>query len=95
MKNNHPFAVQFATFTFAFLAMNLLFGWVVMMLWNWLTPALFGWKLVGYWQALGLMIICRTLTAPWAWPGGLGGPWRRQRQARDGCMTPTETNQSA
>jgi hypothetical protein len=65
-------------------------GLVVMSLWNWLLPALFGWRAIGFWQALGLLALCRILF------GGLrGGPgrhvhWRRQMAARWERMTPEE-----
>ena len=36
-------------------------GWVFMLLWNWLMPELFGLKVIEYWQALGLMILCGML----------------------------------
>jgi hypothetical protein len=36
-------------------------GLVVMGLWNWLTPDLFGWKPIGYLQALGLLVLSRIL----------------------------------
>jgi hypothetical protein len=38
-----------------------LFGWVVMLLWNWLMPDIFGLKRVTYWQAWGLLILCTIL----------------------------------
>ena len=38
-----------------------LFGWVVMLLWNWLMPELFGLKRLGYWQAWGLLALCTIL----------------------------------
>jgi len=38
-----------------------LFGWVVMLLWNWLMPELFGLKTLGYWQAWGLLLLCTIL----------------------------------
>ena len=38
-----------------------LLGFVVMSLWNWLLPALFGMKAVSYWQAMGLLILSRIL----------------------------------
>ena len=50
--------LRFLPFAVLFIA---LFGFVVMALWNWLMPALFGLKAVGYWQALGLVILCRIL----------------------------------
>ena len=36
-------------------------GEVVMHLWNWLLPPLFGWRPVTFWQALGLLALCRIL----------------------------------
>jgi len=41
-------------------------GGSVMLLWNWLLPTLFGWRAVTFWQALGLLALCRILF------GGLG-----------------------
>ncbi len=40
---------------------------LVMLLWNWLTPPLFGWHSIGFWQALGMLALCRILF------GGFGG----------------------
>jgi hypothetical protein len=64
-------------------------GEVVMHLWNWLLPPLFGWRTLGFWQALGLLALCRILF------GGLGGHGpgpRRGRGFRSRCrnMTPEE-----
>lgn len=42
-------------------------GTAVQLLWNWLMPALFGWKELSFWQALGLLALCRILF------GGVGG----------------------
>ncbi|SRR6266508_5357976 len=36
-------------------------GEVVKLLWNWLVPPLFGWREVTFWQALGLLALCRIL----------------------------------
>ena len=53
-----------------------LFGELVMHLWNWLLPSLFGWRQIGFWQALGLLILCRILF------GGFGGHGRDRRRGR-------------
>ena len=37
------------------------FGYLVMLLWNWLMPELFGLNTVGYAQALGLLVLCKML----------------------------------
>ena len=36
-------------------------GEIVRLLWNWLMPALFGVREVTFWQALGLLALCRIL----------------------------------
>jgi hypothetical protein len=53
-----------------------LFGELVMHLWNWLLPSLFGWRQIGFWQALGLLVLCRILF------GGFGGHGRNRRKGR-------------
>ena len=63
--------LKFALFAVLFLTV---FTYVVMSLWNWLMPALFGWHLITFWQALGLLVLSKILF------GGLrGGPHRRWR----------------
>jgi hypothetical protein len=42
-------------------ALGLLLGLVVMWLWNWLMPVLFGLPEIGYWQAVGIFILCHLL----------------------------------
>lgn len=44
-----------------------LFGWIVMLLWNWLMPELFGLAAISFWQAAGLLLLCKILF------GGIGG----------------------
>lgn len=36
---------------------SLLFGWFVLLLWNWLMPTIFGLTTIGYWQAWGLSVL--------------------------------------
>ena len=36
-------------------------GEVVRQLWNWLVPAIFGWRQITFWQAVGLLALCRIL----------------------------------
>ena len=38
-----------------------IFGFAVMYLWNWLMPGLFGLKAIGYWQALGIVLLAKLL----------------------------------
>ena len=63
---------------------------VVRGLWNWLLPALFGWPVLSFWQALALLALCRILF------GGLGrhgygrSNFRRRMAERWEHMTPEE-----
>jgi positive regulator of sigma E activity len=41
--------------------MALLFGFVVMWLWNWLMPDIFGLKTITFWQAWGLVVLSHIL----------------------------------
>jgi uncharacterized membrane protein len=36
-------------------------GGIVMLLWNWLLPTLFGWPRITLWQGFGLLVLCRIL----------------------------------
>ncbi|MBN1543078.1 hypothetical protein JW992_13130 [candidate division KSB1 bacterium] len=38
-----------------------LIGWILMLLWNWLVPALFSGPVIGFWQALGLLLLSKIL----------------------------------
>jgi hypothetical protein len=65
-------------------------GEIVLHLWNWLLPPLFGWREITFWQALGLLALCRILF------GGLGSHgsgrpnFRRRMEERCDHMTPEE-----
>ena len=75
----------------AFLAVG---GEAVMLLWNWLLPTLFGWHQITFWQALGLLALCRILFGGFGRHGlPRGGFPRRMRErmtARWESMTPEE-----
>jgi len=49
------------------------FGLVTMLLWNWLVPVLFNGPIIGFWQALGLLVLSKLLF--WG-AGGKGNHWR-------------------
>ena len=44
-----------------FLAVAAGFSAVIMLLWNWLMPTIFGLGVVNFWQALGLFVLSRIL----------------------------------
>lgn len=51
----------------------LVFGWLVMILWNWLMPAIFHLGLITYWQAFGIVILAKLIFGA-AGGGRHGGP---------------------
>ncbi|HMG75508.1 MAG TPA: hypothetical protein VK582_18560 [Pyrinomonadaceae bacterium] len=55
-------------------------GEVVMRLWNWLAPTLFGFRQITFWQALGLLALCRILFGGF----GLGGGGSHRSKSRRG-----------
>jgi hypothetical protein len=69
-------------------------GEVVKLLWNWLLPPLFGWRALTFWQALGLLALCRILFGGLG-PGGgprshVGRNIRQRMEERRERMTPEE-----
>src|SRR5436853_7375265 len=72
-------------------AFGVIGGGIVLQLWNWLLPSLFGWRQITFWQALGILVLCRVLF------GGLGrhhgyarSNFRRRMEERCGRMSPEE-----
>jgi hypothetical protein len=55
----------------------LAFGWLVMLLWNWLMPMLFGLKVITYWQAFGIVILSKLLFS------GIGSHHKRHHGLHD------------
>src|SRR5208283_5617333 len=75
----------------AMLLFTFIGGEIVLHLWNWLLPPLFGFRQINFWQALGLLLLCRILF------GGLGrhgyhgrSRFRRRMEERYGHTTPEE-----
>jgi hypothetical protein len=69
-------------------------GEIVLHLWNWLLPPLFAWRPITFWQALGLLVLCRILFGAHGWhrPGRSSIRRRMQERMEDRCttMTPEE-----
>ncbi len=76
-------------------------GEVVLQLWNWLLPPILGWRQITFWQALGMLALCRILF------GGFGShgfshskrmtPEERQRfrqRMKERCGFGPPTNES-
>jgi hypothetical protein len=69
------------------------FGFVVMSLWNWLMPPLFGWRTIGFWQAIGLVLLSKILFGGFRGGWGRGRHWRRGMRERWENMTPEQREQ--
>jgi len=65
-------------------------GQVVMLLWNWLLPPLFGWQQIGFWRALGILALSRILFGGFGMRGGPRHKMRRSMTERWENMTPEE-----
>lgn len=66
------------------------FSFIVMSLWNWLLPALFGWHAISFPQAVGLLVLSRILFGGLHGRGGPGRHWRARMAERWEQMTPEE-----
>jgi len=57
-------------------------GEIVMRLWNWLLPLLFGWRQITFWQALGILVLCRILFGGFSHHGSGRRNFRRRMAER-------------
>ncbi|MBI5890950.1 MAG: hypothetical protein HZB47_09760 [Nitrosomonadales bacterium] len=62
-------------------------GWVVMALWNWLLPELFGIREIGYVQAMGVLLLSKILFGGFRGHCGGHARWHQHRLEN---MTPEE-----
>ena len=67
-------------------------GEIVLHLWNWLLPPLFGWRLITFLQALGILALCRILFGGWGSHGSGRSNFRRRMRMDERCghMTPED-----
>ena len=64
-------------------------GELVLHLWNWLLPPL-GWRQITFWQALGMLLLCRILFGGLGLHGSGRSSFRRRMEERCEHMTPEE-----
>jgi hypothetical protein len=65
-------------------------GEVVRLLWDWLLPPLFGWREITFWQAIGILALCRILFGGRGWRGPARSNLRRRMAERWEHMTAEE-----
>lgn len=71
----------------AIVGLAILFGFVLMWLWNWLMPEIFGLTTLTYWQAVGLFILLKILI------GGCGsGGSKSSKSSKDNCNKESKTD---
>ncbi len=63
---------------------------VVMALWNWLVPDVFGGRTITFWQAVGLMVLSRFLLGRFHGRPAWSSHWRHRLFERWERMTPEE-----
>ena len=56
-----------------------LFGAVTMWLWNWLMPAIFNLPTIGFWQAVGILILAQILFKGGHARRAIGSRWKKER----------------
>jgi hypothetical protein len=65
-------------------------GQVVMRLWNWLLPPLFGWRELTFWQAIGMLALCRILFGGFGFQDSGRSRMRRRMEERCEGISPEE-----
>jgi hypothetical protein len=65
-------------------------GTIVRQLWNWLLPPLFGFHTITFWQAIGLLALCRILFGGFGFRGYSRSRMRQRMAERWESMTPEE-----
>jgi hypothetical protein len=86
---NHRIGRVLRIITFVVIAAAV-FGFIIMHLWNWLMPGIFGLHTITYWQGLGLLILAKILFGGFHRHGGGGRRWKQHMEERWAGMTPEE-----
>ena len=74
-----------------FIAAVLVFGAIVMGLWNAILPAVIGVKVITFWQALGILLLSKILFGSFGhrggWNGGRRHQWKKGMQEKLATMS--------
>ena len=64
----------------------LAFGWLVMILWNWVMPPIFHLGEITYWQGFGILVLAKLIFGAIGGRHGgpRGNPWRGNPWRKDG-----------
>jgi hypothetical protein len=83
-------------FIIFYLTVLLLLAAIVQLLWNRLLPDILNARVINYWQALGLLVLCRILFGGFHWGTGRGMPMAgHSRFLKDKWMHMSEAERAA
>lgn len=79
-------------FVFIAIAVTALLSFVVMNLWNCVLVAVLHVAVISFWQALGILVLCKILFGgiKGGWGRHKGGHWRKEMHEKWQTMTPEE-----
>ncbi len=89
MRRHHHPAATAIRIVFCVALLGVVLGFVVKELWNVLMPPIFGWHVLSFWQALGLLLLCKILFGGFHRHGG-HDRWKNRLRERWENMTPEE-----
>ncbi|WP_106790842.1 hypothetical protein [Aquimarina sp. Aq78] len=72
----------------AITGLAILFGFVIMWLWNWLMPEIFGLTTLTYWQAVGVFILLKIFLGGC----GSGSSKKSSKNSSDDCKKDSKTD---
>ena len=73
----------------AIIGLMILFGFVIMWLWNWLMPEIFGLTTLSFWQSVGLIALVKLLLGGFS--GGRGHK-KSSRKSGEDCKKDSKTD---
>lgn len=89
----HKIAWVFKIIAFVIVA-GVAMGFVMMFLWNWLVPDLFGGPVITFWQALGLLALTKLVLPSFGgknhWKQKKEHYWKKRYHEKLSKMTPEE-----
>lgn len=83
MNKNFKFKKRFIFIPFLAIAFVFLVSYLVMVLWNYTLPSIFGLTTITLWQAMGLFFLCKLLFGFGNGPKRGGPSWKRRCLGKD------------
>ena len=95
MMNPHRFRKFRILMPLFFVGIAALLAWAVLRLWNGILPEVLGVKAIGYWQALGILVLAKILFGgfPGRGRGAFGPAGRFMMKERWESLTPEQRDE--